>query len=295
MKTWKADLALVGVTLIWGATFVMVKTALDQISTLLFLAVRFSVAAALLAMLYRNRLQFRKARPALLVGSLLFAGYVLQTLGLRLTTPSKSAFLTGLTVPLVPLAAALVYWKGPRLVEWISVVLATIGMALLTMQGERLQFGPGDLLSFGCAVAFALHVVAVGHFAWSMNFETLAVTQIGTAALLGLSTFAWVETPRVQWTPGVLIAIGVTALFATALAFTVQAWAQRYTTPTRTALIFALEPVCASITSYLAIGETLSPRGVSGAILILFGILLAELKRTEPPLHPSVRTASPDV
>ncbi len=286
MKTWKADLALVGVTLIWGSTFVMVKTALGQISTLLFLALRFTLAAAVLALLYRNRLQLRKAAPALLIGLLLFTGYVLQTLGLRLTTPSKSAFLTGLAVPLVPLAAALVYWRGPRWIEWISVAMATLGMTLLTMQGERLQFGPGDLLSFGCAVAFALHVVAVGHFAWRMNFQTLAVTQIATAAVLGATTFAWAEPPRVQWTPGVLIAVCITGLFATALAFTVQAWAQRYTTPTRTALIFALEPVCASFTSYWVTGETLSPRGFSGAVLILFGILLAELKRAEPPLHP---------
>ncbi len=280
---WRADLALGGIALIWGSSFVIVKQALADVSTLLFLAARLSLAAVALALAFR--LHYPGSRSArevlpggLIAGLCLFSGFALQTFGLRYTTPSKSAFITGLSVVMVPVLGAMVARAFPQVSEWLGVVVATLGMGLLTLQGDSLWIGLGDLLTLGCAVAFATHIQVVGHYSRKIGFEGLSLVQTATAALIALGTFWWIEPPRVRWTSGLVIALLVTGLLATALAFTVQAWAQRHTTATRTALIFALEPVFAWLTSYIVSGETLSPRGVTGAVLILGGILLAELK-----------------
>jgi drug/metabolite transporter (DMT)-like permease len=134
-------------------------------------------------------------------------------------------------------------------------------------------------------VGFALHILVVGHYAPRVSFQALTLVQIATAAALALATCWWIEPPMIRWSPGVIVALMVTGLLATALAFSVQAWAQRYTTPTHTALIFALEPVFAWLTSFLLAGELLSLRATLGALLILAGILLVELK----PFGPSAR------
>jgi drug/metabolite transporter (DMT)-like permease len=223
-------------------------------------------------------------RGGAVAGVLLFAGYVLQTVGLRYTTPSKSAFITGLTIPLVPMLAALFDRKPPRAAELIGVAVATAGLALLTLPADSLRIGGGDLLTIGCAVAFAAHVVAVGHFAPRLGFQSLTLAQVAISALLAWSTCFWVEPAQARWTPVLVVGLVVTGLLATALAFSVQSWAQQYTTPTHTALIFSLEPVFASVTSFLVAGELLTGRGAVGAALILAGIVMVELKwdRAQP-------------
>jgi len=143
----------------------------------------------------------------------------------------------------------------------------------------------GDLLTFGGAVAFSAHIVATGHFAEQIGYEVLSVTQVGAAALSALSLVWWVETPRLQWQPLVVWAILITGLLCTALAFTIQAWAQHYTTSTRTALIYALEPVVAWITSFCIAGEGLSGRAAAGAAFILSGVLLVEMKPSNARKH----------
>lgn len=288
---WRADLALCLIALIWGSTFVIVKNALDSTSTLLFLALRFSLAGSAMALAFRlrvGRLRVRKAELAggVLTGVFLFAGYVLQTWGLRYTTPTKSAFVTGLYIPLVPLLGSLVYRKWPHVSELLGVVLATCGMALLTIDPGTLRVSPGDMLTLGCAAAFSVHILLVGRYSKRMGVEMFSLLQIATAAVLAGSTFWWVETPKVSWTTELWVAVIVTALLATALAFTLQVWAQRHTTPTRTALIFSLEPVFAWLTSLVIAGELLSGRGAAGAVLILAGIVLVELKPLGQREHP---------
>jgi len=284
---WRADLALVFITLIWGSTFVVVKQALEDCSTLLFLALRFSLATVALGLAFRPLpSKFSRSKPFLAggvaAGVCLFGGYLLQTVGLRYTTPSKSAFITGLSIVMVPVLAALAQRKIPLPREVLGVVVATGGMALLTLPGQSLRIGKGDLLTLGCAVAFAVHILVVGHYAPRLGFEALTLVQIVTTAALALASFWWAETPLIRWRPGVAAALLVTGLFATALAFGIQAWAQQYTTPTRTALIFALEPVFAWLTSFLLTGELLSRQATLGAALILSGILLVELKPAAP-------------
>jgi drug/metabolite transporter (DMT)-like permease len=279
---WRVDGSLVAVTLIWGATFVLVKQALADVSTLLFLTLRFSVAAAVLALVFRKEFRAPNASASLLrgviAGVFLFGGYVLQTAGLQFTSASKAGFITGLYVPLVPIVGGLVLQKLPQISELAGIVIACAGMVLLTVQKDILDISRGDLLVAGCAAAYACHIVILGRFAPRSNLGVLTVAQIATGALLGAATFWWVEPVRLAWSGNVWIALTVTSLLATALAFLVQTWAQRWSSPTRTVLIFALEPVFAWLTSYLIAGEVLSRRGVAGALLILCGILVVELK-----------------
>ena len=289
----RAELALVANAVMWGATFFLVKGALGNISPALFLAVRFSVATAALLVLFRkvwkNPLPWRSLAGGALTGIFLYCGYLLQTLGLRLTTPSRSAFITGLSTVLVPFLAALVYKVRPQVSEVVGVLVATAGMGFLTLEGSSFggSLSRGDWLTFACAIAFAAHIVTLGHFSEQMSFELLSVLQVGSAAVAALLFSRWVETPQVRWQPLVVWAIMITGLFATALAFTVQAWAQHYTTSTRTALIYALEPVFAWITSFCITGESLSGRAAAGAAMILSGVVLVEMKPFKTRLHPS--------
>jgi drug/metabolite transporter (DMT)-like permease len=319
-RAW-AEAALLFNTILWGTTFVLVKQALNDVSPLLFLAMRFSLATAALVPLFVVRAHVsvpggphgtapRKIKnPAsqwaagVLCGTFLFSGYILQTLGLRLTTPPKSAFLTGLTSVMVPFGAALVYKIRPQVSEVVGVMLATAGLALMTLNGPvgainsgvpgRPAFwvvwgiNPGDLLTVLCAVGFAAHIVTLGHFSERMRFEILSIAQVGAAAAWSLGLMWGVESPRVEWRPAVVWTVVITGLLATALAFTVQAWAMQYTTATRTALIYMFEPVVAWATSFWLVGEGLSARAAGGAALILLGILMVELKPWRQRQHPS--------
>ncbi len=277
----RAELALIGITIIWGATFVVVKSALAEVSPVLFLALRFSLAAIALVAICGRSIRRKGIGPGVAAGCLLFAAYVFQTTGLELTTPSKSAFLTGLSIPMVPLASSFVYKSRPRLLEVAGILIASFGMALMTLPAGSFGISRGDFLSFLCAVVFALHIVLVSHYSPMIGFETIAVVQVATAALLGIAAFRSFEPVRFHATPGVAAAVLITGLLATALAFTTMAWAQQFTSASRTALIFALEPVIAGITSYLIAGEVMPGRGRVGAGLIFGGVLLVEMKAAE--------------
>ncbi|MGA2882431.1 MAG: DMT family transporter [Bryobacteraceae bacterium] len=287
---WLVDGSLVLMTFIWGATFVLVKRALADSSTLLFLTIRFAAAAFVLALIFRKNFRAGKIAASLRAGALgglcLFGGYAFQTVGLRYTTASKAAFLTGFTTPMVAVLSSIVYRRAPQMIEMLGVAVAFLGMALMTIPSARFQIGIGDLIVSGCAVAYALHILVTGRFASEVNIGVFLVAQIATGAAVGAATFWWAEPVRIQWSVPLITALAVTSLFATALAFSIQTWAQRWTSPTRTALIFALEPVFAWITSFLLLGEVLSRRAGVGAALILAGILMVELKpfRLQPHL-----------
>jgi drug/metabolite transporter (DMT)-like permease len=286
-----AELALLFNVVVWGATFVLVKSALDDISTLYFLALRFTLATGALAIFFwrplRRRFHWKPALAGALAGVFLYAGYLFQTLGLRHTTAPKSAFLTGLTSILVPFLGAIVYRNRPHLSELAGVLMATAGLWLMTLPGAIGSIARGDLLTLVCAVGFAAHIITLGHYSEEMRFEVLSVAQLGAAAALSLACFWWAETPRVVWRPAVVGAVLISGFLSTAAAFTIQAWAMQYTTATRTALIYLLEPVVAWVTSFVLVGEGLAPRAALGAALILLGIVMVELKPLRQRQHPS--------
>ena len=220
----------------------------------------------------------------LLLGTLLWAGSELQILGLRFTMPSKSAFLTGVAVVLVPVFLA-IFWRRPiGMWSGAGVIAALSGLYLLTVpaaeQGGSLfaSVNQGDLLTLSCAVVFAFHIIFMGHGTQSNRWQQIAVMQTATAAaLMGLT--AWVgPAQHVVWSSRVIAGIVITGFLSLALAFTVQAWAQQFTPATHTALIFSLEPVFAWITSFLFLGERMGLRGGIGALLILVGVVISEEK-----------------
>lgn len=288
---WPADLLLLLVAAIWGGTFVMVQDAVAVYPVFAFLALRFSLASLVfLPLLARRRPgtsqkpttgRVSRLLPGLLIGLMLFTGYAFQTYGLRWTTPAKAGFITGLSVVMVPLGSALFLRQRPSRAAWAGVGLATVGLALLTLN-QDLQVARGDLLVLGCAIAFAVHVLLVGHFAPRLSPLNLAVGQIMTVAILagglGLLLGEGIPWPTRQ----VWFAAIFTGLLATALAFGAQTLAQRFTSPTHTALIFATEPAFAALFSFLLIGEQLTPRALLGCGLILAGMVAAEI-RWRPP------------
>ena len=209
----------------------------------------------------------------------LWLGYILQTVGLKYTTAGNSGFLTGLYIVLVPLIGAALLRKRPTACEILGVLIATSGMVVMTLPALLAHFSinRGDLLTLACAVAFAFHLVTVGHYSRRRKTEALALGQIACAAILSGCSL-WLEPRHIVWSRTVIVAIVLTAIFATAVAFALQTWGQRYTTPTRTALIFALEPVVALATAALIGGESVTLYAIAGGALILSGILAVELK-----------------
>ncbi len=300
----KAHILLVLVTLVWGATFVQIKDALQDISPLLFNAVRITLASAALAAFYWRELR-RISRGAIaagvLVGIPLWAGFSFQTTGLRLTTPSKSAFLTGFSVILVPVFLALAWRKKVNTWTVAGVLIAFVGLYLMTVpagngNGLNLEsINRGDLLTIGCAVMFALQIIVMGRAMQKHRFEGVATVEAITCALLMWLTVPVLESPHAVWSSRVIAAILVTGLLGTGAAFTIQAWAQQFTPPTHTALIFLMEPVFAWITSYLVLHERLGIRAGLGALLILGGIVVSELKGSQEELKAEVGDEQPAV
>lgn len=294
-KRLRADLALGFCALIWGATFVAVKDALADVSVIVYIAVRFALAAVVMAIFFRRSLRgiTRKAVWAgAQIGFCMFTAYVFQTAGLKYTTPSKAAFITGSSVVIVPLLLALFVRRKINLWIWAGALSALVGLYFLTVPPEGLGgLNRGDPVVFGCAVMFAVHMIFISRYIEHHSVGALAVVQVATTAILAtvalpfLAITGW-ETPRIVWTGNLIFAVLVTAIGSTAIGFSFQTWAQQYASPSHTAILISLEPVFAAITSWLLAREHLGGRVLLGAALIFAGILLAELKGHAPPIAP---------
>lgn len=301
-RSLRAHLLLLAVVCIWGSTFVVVKDALADVSPLLFNFIRMTLATVCLALLYRRhfgRMTRKAVVSGAIIGFCLAMGYQFQTAGLRLTTPSKSAFITGMVVVLVPVLMVIPRLRPsgariPRWNAWCGALIAFAGILLLTTPagalGDFRSINPGDLLTFGCALGFSLHVLALAHLAPRFPFEQLALLQVGFSAIFMAISMPLLEHPWIHWSGRLVLALFITAVLATAVAFAVQSWAQRFLPATHTALILAMEPVFAWITSFLVLGERLGRRGATGALLILAGIALTELipAAVQPTAHEGV-------
>jgi drug/metabolite transporter (DMT)-like permease len=296
-RSLRAHLLLIAVVFVWGATFVVIKDALGDISPLFFNLLRMVLAFLCLSVVYRKhwkRLTPRALGHGAMVGLCLAMGYQFQTAGLQLTTPSKSAFLTGLMVVLVPLLSAVPFLRtanshAPRWNAYLGALLAFVGIVLLTTPAHAAMgfdsINKGDVLTLGCALGFALHVLAMAHALPRVEYTQLALLQIGFCALFMSISGPLLEHFEVHWTLRVMVALGVAALLATAAAFTVQSYAQQYLPATHTALILALEPVFAWITSFVVLGERLGWRSSAGALLVLGGIAVTEVLSSGTTAH----------
>jgi drug/metabolite transporter (DMT)-like permease len=299
----QADLALALCSLIWGATFVLVKDALADASVFVFLALRFVLAAFTLALIYRaavRRLDRDSFAAGAALGWFMFSGYALQTIGLQFTTPSKAAFITGSSVVMVPVLHALIGRRRAGAWVWAGAIAAFAGLYFLTVPAAGLgDLNKGDLWVMGSAVVWALHILLVGHYSPRHSVGALTFTQVAVSAgftvlFLPLVSVAGWETPHLEWSGSVIAAVLVTAVGATAFAFSIQVWAQKFASPSHVAILFSLEPVFAAFTSVLFYGEHLTGRTLTGAALVLAGIVMAELKGPAPAA-PEEATAGPEL
>jgi drug/metabolite transporter (DMT)-like permease len=265
------------VTAVWGLTFVTVKDAVERMPVMDFLACRFLLATALMV-LFRPKslfkLKWADRGKAALLGFILGMGYITQTFGLTLTTAAITGFITGMFVVFTPLIASLVLRKPIDRTAWTAVGFATIGLALISIRG--FSIGYGELLALICALFYAIHIVGLGE--WSKNRDPYAMAVIQLAVGAFICTVAALQGGFVMppdstawW------AVIITAVFATAIAFVVQTWAQSQISPTQIAVIMTMEPVFAGIFAVLIGGEHLGIRTLLGGTLVVIAMYLVEL------------------
>jgi drug/metabolite transporter (DMT)-like permease len=272
---------LVVIATVWGCSFVIIKQSLTLVSPLLFLTIRFALASLLVAGWLRG-LTRTELVGGLALGFFFWVGFVFQTAGLEHTTPSRSAFITGLCTPLVPVVGFLVHRRVPSAVTLLAVLVTGIGMYLLTNPGG-LDGGPnrGDLLTLGCAAAFAVQIVAAGHYTRLARPERLLALQLATTGALSLVATPVLETPRFSFTLPLAAAFAFLSVTA-AGTFWLQLEAQKVVSPALTAIIFTLESLAAAATSFVVLGEILAPGQWAGGALILGGALLPFLLPSLP-------------
>lgn len=282
-----AEIALVGVAAVWGLTFVMVQDAVEEIPVMTFLAYRFIPAAALVAAIFFRRVRALSSegiKAGLLMGAFLTAGYMFQTLGLQHTTASNAGFITGMFVVLTPIFGALLLKHEAGPVAWITAGVSAVGLFLLSgASGVHLL---GDALVLGCACSFALHILATDHAVKGHDVGALLAVQLGFCGLVSLAVAGAAGDLEVPRSSTVWLALLVTAVFASALGFFVQTYAQTHAPPARTAVILSSEPAFAGLFAFLVAGETLSLAGWAGALLILGAIVTVEVVPYLRPRRP---------
>jgi len=308
-KSYLADAVLLGVTLIWGLMFIVVKNALDAMPAFAYLAVRFGLASLFILAVRRvspaasrGRFTASTVRDGLVLGVFLYGGFAGQTVGLLHASASRAGFLTGFLVILVPLLSRIFFKSRITRSMSLGIGIAFVGLGLLSIdKAEPFQWG--DAIILLGALAFAIHIVLTDRITAQHDVYPLVWMQLLTVSALCLaSSFAaedWRQAFRleVMLTPRVAFALVVGSLFATTFAYWAQTYFQRFTTPSHTALIFASEPIFAAAGGFLVAGERMTPQALFGAGLIMIGIVVTELRRpqagaVEPPRVEKV--SSPD-
>ena len=303
----RAYLLMLFVVAIWGSTFVVVKGALADTTPAVYNCIRMVYAFLFLVLLYHRSLRGLsrgKVLSGAVVGLCLMMGYEFQTMGLIRTSPTNCAFITGLVVVMVPFLSLIPGMRSaehhtPRWNVFLGALLAFVGIMLLTVPAAAAHgsgisaqivallpdlsaINPGDILTFFGALGFAFHTLALSHTSPRIGFQQLAILQIGFAALFMGLGLPFLDHSFLHWTPRLIFALSVSAIFCTSIAFSAQTWAQSILPPTHMAIIFTLEPFFAWLTSFLVLGERMTLRPGCGAVLIIAGIIVTELIQQPP-------------
>jgi drug/metabolite transporter (DMT)-like permease len=278
----RADLLLLSVAIAWGVTFLMVQDAISTTPVYSFLFFRFALASLLMffiAYKYLNFINKKTVIYGVILGVFLFSAFATQTFGLAYTQSSIVAFITGLNVICVPFLAYFIFKEKIRKNVLLGSFVAVFGLYLLTMSGT-LTFEKGEFLTLICAFLFALQIIFTGKFSKEVNVFLLVLFQLITVAVLSLIFSLSLEekTFDISYNYPFYKAVIITAVFATVYAFLIQTYMQQFTTATKTAIIFAMEPVSAAIFAYITVNELLSYTQIFGAILIVFATIIAELQ-----------------
>ena len=285
----RADLLLLTVAIAWGVTFLMVQDAISTTPVYAFLFFRFTLASILMFIIsYRflNELNKKTILYGVILGILLFSAFATQTFGLIYTKSSIVAFITGLNVICVPFLTYLFFKDKIKLNVLIATFIAVIGLYLLTMSGT-LEFEKGEFLTLVCAILFALQIIFTGKFSNQVNVFLLVLFQLITVSILALIFSLSLDsaTFNISYNYAFFKAVIITAIFATVYAFLIQTYMQQFTTATKTAIIFTMEPVSAAIFAYFTANEVLTIVQFIGAVLIILATLIAELKFNKKSKH----------
>lgn len=268
--------ALLIITAVWGATFVTVKDALDASDTFTFLALRFA-AGAVTAGVLAARAPWREVlAPGAKLGVFLFGGYALQTLGLEYTSPSRSAFVTGLTVLFVPFVSWSFTRARPPTRAFVAPVIALGGLWVMTQISLGRAPPVGDLLTLGCAVLYAFHISLTTRLGAGLPAVALTAVQLAVVSALSAACLPFVET-KFAPTPSYWGAVLFTGVVASAVAISVQVWAQKALSATRAAVIYSLEPVFALVWAAASGAGWPAMHELVGGAVILLAVLVSEL------------------
>ncbi|MFF2797347.1 DMT family transporter [Lysinibacillus xylanilyticus] len=287
MKKYIADGMLLVTAIVWGSGFVITAIALEYLTAYQVMAGRFLLASIILTVLFGYKL--KKASKSviwkgILLGSILYIAFALQTVGLQYTTPSKNAFLTAVNVIIVPLIAFTVYKRRIDGYEIIGSIIAIVGIGFLSLQGS-LTMNIGDALSLACAVAFAFDIFCTNLFVQKEDAIALTIIQFITASVIGVLVVVDQGDIPTTFEKEAIYSIIYLAIFSTTLAYLFQNIANQYTSATKAAIILSTESFFGMVLSVIFLHEVLTSRMVVGAILILLAILIAEVK----PAHPKKR------
>ena len=279
-RTAWAAISLLLVAIAWGAAFVLMKDAIKLQPIYDFLALRFTLATAVMVLIRPSVLK-KIDRELLLrgvpLGIMLGLGYITQTIGLELTTAAITGFITGLYVVATPLIAALILKAKITRFTWGCVALATAGLALLSLRGWSLGFG--EFLVFLCAIAFAAHIVTLGQWSNGLDVYALTIVQLATCTLM-TGTFSFVQGYDLPVNLSGWLVVFYTAIFSTALAFVVQTWSQAHMSATKVAVILTMEVVFAAIFALAFGGESLTIKALFGGLMVLTAMFMIVLKES---------------
>ncbi len=294
MKKFFSEGALVFITLLWGVTFVVIKLSLTDVSPLLFVSLRFTLAAIILFPFMFKVLKTSNREfliGGIILGLLNFGGYATQTIGLKFTSATKSGFITGTFVIFTPILQLIIEKRIPRKENVLGIILVLLGLAFLSSRGDSIfdvftelgkNFNIGDFFTLLCAILFAGYIVYLDMVSHKIDYKLLVFVQIIVTGVCGWFFTYFLEVSGFekfgfQLNGTVIFAVFYTAVLATIVAITLQTKYQKYVTPTKAAIIFSLEPIFAALFAFLIINERISGFGFIGCIFIFTGLLVSEL------------------
>lgn len=275
----RSEAVLIFVTMLWGATFLIVQNALAVSGPLFFVGLRFGTAAVMMALIAApvlRGLTLAELKAGLLIGMAIFLGYTLQTYGLQSIPSSKSAFITALYVPIVPLLQWLVLRRPPRFMSWLGIALAFAGLVLLAgPEGTSIGLGIGELLTLLSAIAIAAEIILIGGYAGRVDARRVTVVQLATTSILAFGFMAPLGEPAPGFSWLLIASAGGLGIASAGIQLAMN-WAQKTVSPTRATVIYAGEPVWAGLVGWWA-GERMLPAALIGAGLIVVGVIVSEM------------------
>jgi drug/metabolite transporter (DMT)-like permease len=281
-KKFTAQIGLLFVTIIWGLTFVIVKDALNDALPFSFAALRFGLATILTLLIVNKKiftLNKVELMGGILCGAFLFLGYAFQNFGLMITTATKSAFITSISVLLVPILLVALNLQKVRMRIWIAVLMATAGLYLLILPGVGINLG--DIITFGCAISFAIHIIAQDYYIKrGIRLLPFINIQLAFVTVVSLINALVYEPDPIIWSERLFGAVIITSVLATFIAFLIMIWAQKILNPSETAIIFAIEPLAAALFAMVFAGELLGLWGWIGGSLICIAVAYGETGQT---------------